>query len=341
MTSITQNIRVGVVIVNWRGSDDTILSLSALYGGPFRDFDVVVVDNASNDGSIQRIQQWSAGSVEAVLPKLLQDKILAVPLPTDRLFRVVSGSTAAAGTVDTAGLTVIQADKNGGFASGNNIGLRFLKKSGLYSHYWLLNNDAFPDPIALKELVEYSATHPAFGQIGSTLVFATRPRVVQALGGATYDPRTGRAHHLGAEMPLDNILSIDVSDIESRMSYVVGASILLTDEFLSSVGEMEESYFLYFEELDWAERGKERFGLGYARNSLVYHKAGGSTQTRSQRSVLAAYFLARNRLVVTRKFFPQHIRTVRFELAIETLKSAIRGRWSEAKGYAKACVTIM
>lgn len=334
------NIRVGVVIVNWRGSEDTILSLSSLYGGIFRDFDVVVVDNASNDGSVERIEQWVASKTQAVLPKVLQEHIVVVPFPVDLGFRVVSEDTANAGSFNTNGLTLIRANKNGGFASGNNIGLRFFKSSGLYSHYWLLNNDAFPDPSALKSLVERSSIHPGYGQIGSTLVFASRPRVIQALGGATYDRATGRAYHLGAETLLDHVSSVDVAHIESKMSYVVGASILLTDEFLSCIGEMNESFFLYFEELDWAERGKGRFGMGYARDSFVYHKAGGSTQTRSQRSVLAAYFLARNRLVVTKKYFPKHSWSVRVGLVLETLKSTVRGRWSEARGYARACGTM-
>jgi GT2 family glycosyltransferase len=39
---------------------------------------------------------------------------------------------------------------------------------------------------------------------------------------------------------------------------------------------MEESYFLYFEEHDWAARAKGKFDLGYANNSIIYHKEGRS-----------------------------------------------------------------
>ena len=54
--------------------------------------------------------------------------------------------------------------------------------------------------------------------------------------------------------------------------------------FLEDVGLMEESYFLYFEELDWAMRAKKAFKLGYARESVVYHKEGASIGTHSNRA---------------------------------------------------------
>ena len=49
------------------------------------------------------------------------------------------------------------------------------------------------------------------------------------------------------------------------MEYVSGASMLASRAFLENVGLMEESYFLYFEELDWALRARGKFDLAYAR----------------------------------------------------------------------------
>ena len=40
--------------------------------------------------------------------------------------------------------------------------------------------------------------------------------------------------------------------------------------FLAKVGLMDESFFLYFEELDWTIRGRAHFSLGYAPDSIVY-----------------------------------------------------------------------
>jgi len=129
---------------------------------------------------------------------------------------------------------------------------------------------------------------------------------------------------------------VDVEDIERRMAYIVGASMLVSAQFLQHVGLMEEQYFLYFEEIDWAERGKPKFKLGYAKRSLVYHKAGGSTQAASRRSALAAYYIARNRLVFTRRFHPEYVSAVWRATLLDALRYTAKAHWSEARGFSRA-----
>jgi GT2 family glycosyltransferase len=66
--------------------------------------------------------------------------------------------------------------------------------------------------------------------------------------------------------------------------------------FLHNVGLMEESYFLYFEEIDWAVRAAPHWTTATAVASVVYHKEGGSigTASRGKRSCLSQYYLNRN-----------------------------------------------
>ncbi len=82
---------------------------------------------------------------------------------------------------------------------------------------------------------------------------------------------------------------------------------LIRRSLLEQIGLLEESYFLYFEELDLVCRSKSKFHFGYAPTSIVYHKEGasiGSARARSDRSVLSDFYLARNRLVFTRRSYP-------------------------------------
>ena len=92
-----------------------------------------------------------------------------------------------------------------------------------------------------------------------------------------------------------------------QMDFVIGASMLASRPFLENVGLMEESYFLYFEELDWAMRAKGKFKLGYARESVIYHKEGatiGSTD-RMKRSLVSDKYLSRTaEYLFTRRFLP-------------------------------------
>src|SRR5690606_19980013 len=72
------------------------------------------------------------------------------------------------------------------------------------------------------------------------------------------------------------------------------------------IGEMDERYFLYHEEVDWClRRGAAR--LGYGHDSIVYHKHGatmGSSSDRKRRSRLSVYLEERNKLLLTRRFYP-------------------------------------
>lgn len=49
--------RVSVVLVNWNRREDICANLSALQRQHYRDFEVIVVDNGSTDGSIDRLEQ--------------------------------------------------------------------------------------------------------------------------------------------------------------------------------------------------------------------------------------------------------------------------------------------
>jgi GT2 family glycosyltransferase len=327
--------RVGVVIVNWKGWQDTLLALETLFGSRYQAFDVVVVDNASPDDSIEHLLSWAEGREAIVIPAALVGRVTPREKPGPVAHAHLQEDALTRGAVPPR-LTIIQASANRGFAAGNNIGLAYLRQFDRYDHYWLLNNDAFPAPMALEHLVARAQADPSLGQIGATLVYSTRPDVVQALAGAIYKPETAVAHHIGANTRLSDLVSVDPVAVEHQMNYVVGASILITRTFLDEVGPMDESYFLYFEEIDWAERGKGKFGLGYAPNSIVYHKAGGSTQQAAYRSALAAYYLARNRFKFTQRFHPACVATVRFGVFKEILFYVSRARWSEARGFLRA-----
>ena len=327
--------RVGVVLVNWRGWRDTLLSLETLFGGDYPHFDVVVVDNASGDDSVDHIVAWAQGREAAELPRELEQwvRIRAdkSPVPHALLHENSLDAAPAPGR-----LSIIQSARNGGFAAGNNLALKYLLNQGTYDYFWLLNNDAYPAPDALTHLVTRVESDPGIGMAGSTLIYAGRPDTIQALGGAEYHLASGRGLHIGAESSVAGLPAVDAEDVERRLRYIVGASMLVSARFIERVGLMEEDYFLYYEEIDWAERGRPDFKLGYAKNSLVYHKAGGSTQSASRRSALAAYYIAHNRMVFTRRFYPEFASSVWRSTLLDTLKYAAKARWPEAKGFARA-----
>src|SRR5947208_603333 len=125
----------------------------------------------------------------------------------------------------------------------------------------------------------------------------------------------------------------DVPDPESvgrRMNDVGGASLLARMSFVQHVGLLSEDYFLYFEEIDWATRGRGEYGLAYAPRSRVYHKEGrtaGSSSHPASRTTSADAFLIRSRIVYTRKFKRWALPTVCLAVAGMLLNRIRRGQW--------------
>lgn len=319
--------RVCVLLVNWNGWADTLECLDSLLRLDYPDFRVVVVDNASTDGSCEMIRRWVGNRFDLAHIGPHDD----LPPSTGRMlsFAEYDRATAEAGgeLTNDAFLTLVRSPENLGFAGGNNVGLRFVLARGDANYVWLLNNDTFADRSALTTLVARLRAVPGAGMCGSTLLFYERPGVVQALGGGYYCPWLAVAWHVGQRRRFSP--PADPSRAERFLSYIVGASMLVSVAFVRKVGLMTEDYFLYFEEIDWALRAGKTFSLAYAPDSLVYHKVGGTIGTRSHpgyKSLACDYYSLRNRLLFTRRFYPWALPTVWLGLGVEALARLCCGR---------------
>ena len=92
---------------------------------------------------------------------------------------------------------------------------------------------------------------------------------------------------------------------------------------------MEEDYFLYFEEIDWALRGCRDFRLGFAPRSYVFHKWG--VNSHKAMPAFSARYFYRNRLRFAARFLPDRIAAVKRALFEQLLRHVARGRWGEAR----------
>jgi hypothetical protein len=119
----------------------------------------------------------------------------------------------------------------------------------------------------------------------------------------------GRAVSLGKGTLLTDIPN--PVDIEARLTYLSGASMLIDRTFVERVGVLTEDYFLYCEEIDWCIRGaRSGLKLGFAPDAKVLHYQGtttGSSPSLSQRSWLSVYLDERNKMLITRRFFPARL----------------------------------
>lgn len=225
----------------------------------------------------------------------------------------------------------MRAGGNLGFAGGNNLGITVAAAAG-HSHYWLLNTDTAVPPDALAALLQRAQSDPALGMVGSTLVYYGEPGKVQALGGAIH-PRTMQPYHLGGGVGVGE-RAADAAAVERQMRYVVGASMLVTRAFVQAIGPMAEDYFLYYEEIDWAQRARGRFGLGFAPDSVVYHKGGATSQKIQSRFSLE--MLYRNRLKFVARHAAGSYSRVLALMVLELLRLLARGNLPHARAAALA-----
>jgi len=322
-----------ILILNWNGWKDTIECLESVFRIAYPDCRVVLCDNGSTDGSLEQIKAWAEGHLDVWLPKDSPLRHLSFP-PVPKPMRCVEYNRAQAemgGRPDdmNAPLVLIQTGANLGFAGGNNVGLRYALAQDDFEYVWLLNNDSVIQADALTHMVRRMEERPRAGMCGSTLLYYHEPDKVQALGGARYNKWLGVTRPIGLLQPAN--LPVNTDYVERRMSYVAGASMLVSRSFLCEIGLMCEDYFMYYEELDWALRAHGAFGLAYARDAIVYHKEGvsiGATARQvNEKSWVSDYHSVRNRLALTRKFVPLALPTVYLGLLGIIVNRMLRRQW--------------
>ncbi len=311
---------INIVILNWNGAEDTIECLESLQNLTGVNYRVTLCDNASSGDDLQQIFSWAqANEVNYEFMR--------------------SGSEASAPFAD---LTLIQNGANLGFAGGNNRGITFALQQDDVVYVWLLNNDTVVEPNALSSLVRRCEADPQIGICGSLLKFYDNRSVIQAVGGCSFNPMTGIASQtLGRYLPDTTVL--DRNHYEARQDYVCGASMLVSRSFLEQIGLMEESYFLYYEEMDWAIRAEGKFKLAIALESVVYHKEGsaiGSASMQEPASPSADFYLTRAKLRFMARHFVAKLPVAYLCSMLQVLNRFRRGQWQTGAAMLRAILGL-
>ena len=217
---------LGIVIVNWNTRDllrDCLRSIEQSQGVSFR---VVVVDNASQDGSV--------GMVRAEFP---------------RAALIVNAGNRGYPAANNQGLRLLGFERDGSDAAPR--------------YALALNPDTLLPPDALRDMVAYMDADPSVGAAGPKLVlpdgsldlacrrsFPT-PEVsfYRMVGLSKLFPRSRRFGRY-------NLTYLD-PEVETEVDSVVGAFMMVRREAIQRVGLFDETFFMYGEDLDWAYRIKQ------------------------------------------------------------------------------------
>jgi GT2 family glycosyltransferase len=336
-----QKKHIKIVILNWNSYQDTIACLESVFRHNYDNYQVIVCDNDSKDESMKHLMLWADGQYNHQPdPSDSLNKLIYPAINKPVRFQYISREESENAKVENYNhcpLLFIQTGANLGFAGGNNVGIRFAMKDEQTDYIWLLNNDTVIEKDTLQNMLSYSQAQKEANICGSTIRFYNQPDTIQYLGGCKYNQWTGLASEsLGRGLKITD--NIDHKSYEKQLSYISGASWLLPRSFIEDIGLMCEDYFLYCEEIDWCVRNNNRYQLCYAPDAYVYHKEGnsiGSPNDERASSLFSDFYIFRNKLLFTRKYYPKAIFTAYLTTIFQAFNRLRRGQWDKALLIAK------
>ena len=142
-------------------------------------------------------------------------------------------------------------DDNRGFSKANNQGIR--RARGRY--ILLLNNDTIQVENALGKAVVYMDEHPEVGALGITHLNQDAERSFQPSFFPFPQPWLEVRALLGASPGQGEVLAPDFTR-EQEADWVVGSFLLMRRACYEDVGELDERFFIYDEDVDWCFRAR-------------------------------------------------------------------------------------
>ncbi|MGD1882785.1 MAG: glycosyltransferase family 2 protein [Paracoccaceae bacterium] len=229
-----------VSIINYRTPDLTqSCAQSALDALGDRAGRVVIVENASGDGSDQILSDWVVAHPEK-----------------NRLSLVVS-------------------DTNAGFSGGHNQGMAAAEAT----YYLLLNSDALLRPDFFDAILPVAEAYPDAGLIAPRIEHEDGVAQDSCFRFHGPGSELIRSACTGAITKLlkRHEVSLGPDPDPDQIEWASFACILLRGEMVAQLGPMDEGYFLYYEDAEYCLRARRAgWGIAYAPAARAVHFRGGS-----------------------------------------------------------------
>ncbi len=170
-------------------------------------------------------------------------------------------------------VSVIRADRNLGFAGGNNLGI--INASG--EVVVLLNDDTEPEKDWLGPLEKAFQVDRRLGIAGCQLLYPDSGKIQHL--GAVVHPNGLTDHIAWGEKPQSE------GDLAVSCPYVTGAAIAIRRSVFQKIGLLDDGFFpIYYEEVDFCERAaRAGFEIAVVPGSRVVHHESQTTNRMSQR----------------------------------------------------------
>ena len=229
---------VSVIIVSWNAREYLLQCLNSISAEVCRySMEVIVVDNASSDGSADTV--------------------------ASRYSHV----------------RVIRNSGNLGFAKANNIGIA--ASTGQY--VCLVNSDVKVLPHCISRLVDYCEAHPETGMVGPRIIGGDGKLQRSCRGFPGVWNMFCRALALDTIFPRCKLLTGYLlrhwaQDALQSVDILTGCFWLIRRDALDEVGLLDETFFMYGEDMDWCKRfWSHQWKVVFVPLAEAIHYGGGSS----------------------------------------------------------------
>lgn len=255
--------KISIIVLNWNNWEDTIECLESLFQVEYKNYNVVLVDNGSDDDSIERIKEYAHGKLELesdFFKFRKENKPLKYVEFEKEKYDEVDFDNSFQGN-----LFIIKNDKNYGFAEGNNVGIDFVLKYLKPDYMELLNNDIVVRKNYLDQLVNVIQTDDNVAIVGPKIYFYDykgRKDVQTALGG----------YINWWIYPGYNYLEKKIEDNHPiELDWVTGASLLIRADLPNPF--LGEEFFFGAEDIDLCLRIKNSgYRILLVPSAEIWHK---------------------------------------------------------------------
>ena len=188
-----------------------------------------------------------------------------------------------------SGMNIHRIPKNKGFSGGFNAAMHWVFDRNV-NFTLFLTNDTILTPHALECCLD---THIRTGAdlIAPCVKYLRQPEKIDAIGGY-FDPGTCTLQHY-REPNLPALLN-------HSTDYIPGTAMGISKKAFKTIGGMDESFFMYWEDVDFCYRARKA-GIKMARAypAEIHHGIG---RTCHKKSLYTTYYFQRNRMLFAKRY---------------------------------------
>lgn len=241
---------LGVVILNWNGSADTIECVNSIICNRYgHNFDIYILDNNSEDSDFAQL-------ITGIENLALKYNVGSYKISSFEFREEIKNG---------CNIYIYRSSENLGFANGNNFIINNVL--GIYNYYLLLNNDTIVVNDAIVKMLDYCEKDSTIGVLSCEIYHYDQPDKLWNSGGyfTFYGDRKYYSRKKIEDFRKKNYISICTP-------FVTGCVMMIRESVLNEHGLFSDKFFFGEEDFNFCKRIRNITNVRTLLNSVILHK---------------------------------------------------------------------